>query len=795
MSITSTTRKAGPFIGNGAQTVFPFAYKVFTAADVLVAEAVIATGVEVIKTLTTHYTVSLNVDQEVSPGGSVTMLVAPPTGNTLTLGSQVAETQGVAVTNNGGWYPEILNGALDKATILIQQLKEKLGRALVFPISAAGNNELPVSGVRAGKYLAFDASGNPTTSVGTGSDSALRTDLAAGSGAALVRYRAAGAGAVATDAETKLRQIEVSPEDYGAALTYNAAVDDRLFLQLARDAVFTAGGGTVVLNRKYALNSFETGYVMLRPKAGVSWRGKNKYRTGLRVGNGLRSNTQGISVLYDHDNFIFDITMEEFFIDFNGVNNLCLSAYANPTVAFVNRCGGNIAADVTAQNMVFRGASGYHFLYFGLAATDARNDNCKVLNCDFFECGLSIPGNQVTDHSSIYMGSASGQVLGNRFKNTTQDYVASAIEVHSDDIQTLGNWVKKYNHGFNIGGDSNTLNIATVNDNIFSSVVRGIVVFTYSAYTVNNLNAHGNTITLVDTEGTAYAPGGGIVYSGGFDTSTATSSNWALTSNNISMAVRNDSAMAYQIVGIDINPVNGLTCTGNLVTGLKGEGIRVSATAAKAHSNVLVAHNPITACGYTSSAGRRCGIALLSNAATFIETNIVVRDNPIVGGAYGAGVAMDYGIQLNAGGQFQNLKILDNEVTGATLQDINTPTAQTQTTKPMIRHKTTKAGHPFNIGIRAGWGSLWSDTTNGYDYEFRNKAGTNGNSDGWNATVYMNGDPNTTAPFNTVGTEWKRGDTGVQAFPAAAGIHTHRCTTSGTGGAAAVWKSAGNLAA
>jgi hypothetical protein len=230
MTITATTRRAGPFIGNGAQTVFPFAYKVFTVADVLVVEAVIATGVEVVKTLTSHYTVSLNVDQEVSPGGLVVMLVAPPVGSTLTLGSQVAETQEVAVTNNGGWYPEILNGALDKATILIQQLKEKLGRALVFPVNAAGSSELPVSGVRAGRYLAFDAGGNPITSVGTGSDATLRTDLAAGSGSALMGHIPSGVGAVATTVQAKLR-LFMHAEDKGAV--GNGITDDSAAIQSA----------------------------------------------------------------------------------------------------------------------------------------------------------------------------------------------------------------------------------------------------------------------------------------------------------------------------------------------------------------------------------------------------------------------------------------------------------------------------------------------------------------------------------------------------------------------------------
>ena len=53
MTISSTTRKAGPFTGNGVTVAFPFAFKVFTVADVLVVQAVTATGIETTKTLTT----------------------------------------------------------------------------------------------------------------------------------------------------------------------------------------------------------------------------------------------------------------------------------------------------------------------------------------------------------------------------------------------------------------------------------------------------------------------------------------------------------------------------------------------------------------------------------------------------------------------------------------------------------------------------------------------------------------------------------------------------------------------
>lgn len=143
MTISSSTRKAGPFAGNGVQVAFPFAYKVFSAADVLVVQAVTATGLETVKTLTTDYSVVVNPDQTNYPGGTVNMLVPPPAGSTLTLSSQVANLQPVVLTNSGGFYPAVINDALDRVTIQIQQLAEKLGRAFGLPISSTASGVVP----------------------------------------------------------------------------------------------------------------------------------------------------------------------------------------------------------------------------------------------------------------------------------------------------------------------------------------------------------------------------------------------------------------------------------------------------------------------------------------------------------------------------------------------------------------------------------------------------------------------------------------------------------------------------
>ena len=172
MTISSNTRRAGPFTGNSVTVAFPFAFKVFAATEVLVVETVV--GVEIVKTLTTHYTVALNSDQNISPGGTVTMLVAPTAAQTITLGSQVPNLQPTDLTAGGGFYPPVLNDALDRATIQIQQLQEQMSRGVSAPISTPPGVDyelpLPLSGYLLGWNVGATAleNVNPATLGGGG---------------------------------------------------------------------------------------------------------------------------------------------------------------------------------------------------------------------------------------------------------------------------------------------------------------------------------------------------------------------------------------------------------------------------------------------------------------------------------------------------------------------------------------------------------------------------------------------------------------------------------------------------
>ena len=160
---------------------YPFGFKAFTTADLAVVKKD-ASGVLTTLTLSADYSVSLNADQNSAPGGSVTMVVALPVGASLTISTAVAATQGASLTNGGAFFAQVIENALDRVTVLIQQILSGVSRltgVLQFPYGDTASGQLPSAASRAGYLLAFDGSGNPITVASvTGTATQLAIDLA-----------------------------------------------------------------------------------------------------------------------------------------------------------------------------------------------------------------------------------------------------------------------------------------------------------------------------------------------------------------------------------------------------------------------------------------------------------------------------------------------------------------------------------------------------------------------------------------------------------------------------------------
>lgn len=226
MTISSQSRKAGPFTGNGSTTAFPFAFKVFQASDVYVVRANTA-GVESVLTSGTDYTVTLNANQNSNPGGTVTLTSALATNFKLVITSAVPNLQPVDITNNGGFYPKVINDALDRVTIMAQQIAQEASRGVKVPITST------LTGDQFTEQL-FDAR-----------DESVASASAASTSASSAASSAASASGSATTATTKASEASTSAS--GAASSASAAAGSAT---AAAGSATTAGNSATTATNK-----------------------------------------------------------------------------------------------------------------------------------------------------------------------------------------------------------------------------------------------------------------------------------------------------------------------------------------------------------------------------------------------------------------------------------------------------------------------------------------------------------------------------------------------------------------
>lgn len=143
MSLTNLTTKT-PYAGNGVTTVFPFTFKIFDQAHLVVTETN-ALGVTSTLVLNTDYTVTgVGLDA----GGSITRLGAtspPPTGTTGLIRRVLPLTQTADIRNQSAFYAATHEDVFDKAAMVDQQQEEEIGRCVQLPeaFSSGVSTQLP----------------------------------------------------------------------------------------------------------------------------------------------------------------------------------------------------------------------------------------------------------------------------------------------------------------------------------------------------------------------------------------------------------------------------------------------------------------------------------------------------------------------------------------------------------------------------------------------------------------------------------------------------------------------------
>lgn len=324
MTTPSTERKAGPLLGTGAQTTWPFTFKVFAATDIAVTIAD-SLGVETALVYGVDYSVTLNSNQETSPGGTVTYPIsgaALPVGKRLVIFGNLPYDQPLDLPSGGNFSPLALENQLDRLAMQIQQLRENVGRALQVSVTTGANIGLPAPS--ANELIGWDSTGDNLQNFALGelatavAYATMRYDTFTGDGAETqftltadpvtlanldiaiggvtqtpgsdyslvagvlvftsappdgaeilarygeglvnvggdssdIRYLPAGTGAVASDVQTKLRQLSVAVEDY-----YVAGESDhtQAFIRAATYLLSQPNpGGTIQVNSQVSVTA------------------------------------------------------------------------------------------------------------------------------------------------------------------------------------------------------------------------------------------------------------------------------------------------------------------------------------------------------------------------------------------------------------------------------------------------------------------------------------------------------------------------------------------------------------
>lgn len=273
MTVQTNTNVAS-FNGNGVTQIFPIAFKFNSDTDLVVLLVDDATGTISQLTLNSDYTVSGEGDED---GGLINVVVAPASGKRLKVTRLVDILQLTDLRNQGKFFAEVHEDALDLLTMIAQQHDTGIRSALRVAESDPEPARLPPVAQRAGRLMAFDQDGNPTTALPIAdSSTALRDELASNGGAAII-----GTAAGKT-VEQRLDEIAetqaISPFDYGAV--GDGIADDTAAMNAAYAAVKAQGVKIFDLSG----GNFRVSHIELDAPNGLLIRGGGSI-TGMSTGS------------------------------------------------------------------------------------------------------------------------------------------------------------------------------------------------------------------------------------------------------------------------------------------------------------------------------------------------------------------------------------------------------------------------------------------------------------------------------------------------------------------------------
>tara|TARA_R110002012_G_scaffold115660_2_gene262624 strand:+ start:447 stop:1595 length:1149 start_codon:yes stop_codon:yes gene_type:complete len=165
----STTNSRNDYTASSSQTTFAYTFPVTTETDILVYQD------GTLKSLTTHYTVSA------TPTGNVVFGSGLDSGTKVALVRSVPLTQSSDYVENDPFSAETHEDALDRLTIIAQQIDEEVGRSLKLAPSSTTSN-LTIPEPSADKYLAWNSAADALENKDIASVSAIALPVPVSSG-------------------------------------------------------------------------------------------------------------------------------------------------------------------------------------------------------------------------------------------------------------------------------------------------------------------------------------------------------------------------------------------------------------------------------------------------------------------------------------------------------------------------------------------------------------------------------------------------------------------------------------
>lgn len=151
MAVTNIELQSGPYLPNGVTTVFGYAFRAFSKAEITVYRGVIGGWVMVNPAL-------YDVTVAAAEGGTVVFATPPSAsgGPLYIVGSPDFRQATAFSSGEAPFSPRAINSELDRAALRSAALLDGVGRALTVPRGEQGG-DLPPASVRAGGVLVFSA--------------------------------------------------------------------------------------------------------------------------------------------------------------------------------------------------------------------------------------------------------------------------------------------------------------------------------------------------------------------------------------------------------------------------------------------------------------------------------------------------------------------------------------------------------------------------------------------------------------------------------------------------------------